>query len=63
MDAARQAITPQQQQQQMQAAAAAAAQQQQQGGAGGMDTTLPSKSTINRQGDTRTVTLNTVNAT
>ena len=52
MTVARHAITPQQQQQQMQAAAAAAAAQ---GGAGG-DTTLPSKPTINRQGDsTRTV--------
>ena len=40
--------TPQQQNIQA-AAAAAAAQQQQQGGAG--DTTLPSKPTINRQGD------------
>ena len=47
---ARHAGTPQQQNIQAAAAAAAAAQQQQQGGAG--DTTLPSKPTINRQGDT-----------
>ena len=46
---ARHAGTPQQQNIQA-AAAAAAAQQQQQGGAG--DTTLPSKPTISRQGDT-----------
>ena len=44
--------TPQQQNIQAAAAAAAAQQQQQQQQGGVGDTTLPSKPTINRQGDT-----------